>query len=73
MPAPSNAAPLRREGIIDEALGSLKFRIRFEDGKEILGHLAGKLRLHHIRVVAGDKVQVEISPDGRLGRIIRRL
>ena len=64
---------LRAEGRVEEALPALTFRVRLLDGKEILGHLAGKLRLHHIRVLPGDKVLVEIGPDGRRGRIVRRL
>jgi translation initiation factor IF-1 len=61
------------EGLVEEALPSLTFRVRLEDGREVLAHLAGKLKLHHIRVLAGDKVVVEMGPDGRRGRIIRRL
>ncbi|RJP44332.1 translation initiation factor IF-1 [Candidatus Parcubacteria bacterium] len=63
-----------REGIVKEALPGLKFRIEAkEGGGEILAHLAGKMRLNNIRVVPGDKVLVEIGPDGRRGRIVRRL
>jgi len=61
------------EGLVEEALPSLTFRVRLEDGREVLAHLAGKLKLHHIRVLAGDKVVVEMGPDGRRGRIIKRL
>lgn len=49
------------------------FRVRLKDGREVLGHLAGKLRLHRIRVLQGDRVLLEMSPDGRRGRIVRRL
>jgi translation initiation factor IF-1 len=61
------------DGLVEEALPSLTFRVQLEDGREVLAHLAGKLKLHHIRVLAGDKVIVEMGPDGRRGRIIRRL
>ncbi|GIW65330.1 MAG: translation initiation factor IF-1 [Candidatus Parcubacteria bacterium] len=61
------------EGIVEEALPSLTFRVKSNDGKEILAHLAGKLKLHHIRILPGDKVVVEMGPDGRRGRIIKRL
>lgn len=61
------------EGLVEEALPSLTFRVRLKDGREALAHLAGKLKLHHIRVLAGDRVIVEMGPDGRRGRIIRRL
>ncbi|MCR4328684.1 MAG: translation initiation factor IF-1 [Patescibacteria group bacterium] len=41
--------------------------------KDILAHLAGKMKLHRIRVLPGDKVLIEVGPDGRRGRIVRRL
>ena len=49
------------------------FKVRLEDGKEILGHLAGKMRIHFIRILPGDKVRVELSPyDQTKGRIVYR-
>jgi translation initiation factor IF-1 len=72
-PQPLKPVPEREEGIVDEALPALSFRVRMKDGRLVLGHLAGKLRLHHIRVLAGDKVLMELSPDGARGRIVRRL
>lgn len=63
----------RKEGIVEEALPALHFRVRLPDGSEVHAHLAGKMRLHRIRIVAGDRVLMEMSPDGRLGRITRRL
>lgn len=65
----------RKEGIITESLRNAMFRVRL-DGKdeEILAHLAGKLRLHHIKVLPGDRVVVELSPyDSSRGRIVYRL
>lgn len=62
------------EGTVQEALPSLTFRIKMKDsGVVILGYLAGKMKLHHIRVLPGDRVLVELSIDGARGRIIRRL
>jgi len=59
---------------IIEALPGLKFRAKTEDGREIIVHLAGRLRLHRIRVVAGDHALVEQTPyDDSKGRITRRL
>ncbi|PIR04825.1 MAG: translation initiation factor IF-1 [Candidatus Liptonbacteria bacterium CG11_big_fil_rev_8_21_14_0_20_35_14] len=59
---------------ITEALPGLKFRTVTEEGKEILAHLAGKLRIHRIRVVPGDTVFIEVTPyDDRRGRITKRL
>ena len=63
-----------KEGIVEEALPSTLFRVRLDDGKEILAHLAGRLRLHYIKVLPGDKVRVELSPyDETKGRIVHRL
>lgn len=63
-----------REGIAVEALPSTLFRVRLDDGAEILAHLAGRMRLHHIRVLPGDRVRVEISSyDPAKGRIVHRL
>lgn len=66
------------EGIVTEALPDALFRIELDSPQVpkplILGHLAGKLRLHRIRILAGDRVQVELSPyDVSKGRISRRL
>ncbi len=60
-------------GIVTEALPNAFFRVKRDDtGEEILTYLAGKMRLHHIRVLIGDKVQVEIDPYGGKGRIVKR-
>ena len=69
--------PMSLEGIVEEAFPGLSFRVRMREGErkdeEVLAHLAGRLRLHHIRVLPGDRVLVELGPDGRRGRIVRRL
>lgn len=63
-----------REGSIIETLPNTVFRVRLDDGTEILAHLGGKMRLHYIRVLLGDRVRVEITPyDPKRGRIIQRL
>ncbi|MBI1960690.1 MAG: translation initiation factor IF-1 [Candidatus Liptonbacteria bacterium] len=60
-------------GVVTEALPDTKFRVRLEDGREILAYSAGKMRLHRIRVLPGDRVTVEMSPyDKERGRIVRR-
>jgi len=65
--------PLKKEGQVIEALPDTHFRVRLSDGKEILAHLAGKLRIHRIRILPGDKVTLEISPyDESKGRIVYR-
>ncbi|MEK7574440.1 MAG: translation initiation factor IF-1 [Patescibacteria group bacterium] len=65
----------RVEGVIEEALPSLTFRVRLkEDNREILAYLGGRLKLHHIKVIPGDHVIVETTPyDDKRGRIVRRL
>ena len=60
-------------GTVIEALPNTAFRVQLEDGHEILCYLAGKMRLHYIKVMIGDKVTLELSPDGTRGRIVRRL
>jgi len=63
-----------KEGKVFEALPGLKFRVKLNGSDtEILAHLAGKMKIHNIRVLPGDRVLVEMSPDGEKGRIIRRL
>jgi len=57
-----------------EALPSLSFRVKLEDGREVLAHLAGKMKMFHIKILPGDKVTVEMTPyDERRGRIVYRL
>jgi len=54
-------------------LPSTTFKVRLENGKEILAHLAGKLRVYRIKVLPGDKVTVELPyPDANRGRIVYR-
>ncbi len=64
---------VRAEGVVEEALPGLTFRVRLDDGREILAHLAGKMKINYIRVIPGDRVIVEMpSPEDRRGRIVRR-
>ena len=64
-------------GVISEALPSTLFRVRFngegEEEKEILAYLSGKMRMHRIKVLIGDTVEVLLDPYGGKGRIIKRL
>ena len=63
----------RLKGNIIEALPNTKFRVKLEDGKEIIAHLAGKMRMYRIKVLTGDVVTVEMSPyDDKKGRIVFR-
>ncbi len=61
------------EGIVMEALPSLMFKVKLNTGEETLAYLAGKMRLHYIKVLPGDRVLLELSLDKGRGRIIRRL
>lgn len=64
---------LKKEGQVIESLPSTHFKVKLDDGREILAHLAGKLRLARIKILPGDKVTVEINPyDEKRGRIIYR-
>ena len=60
-------------GVVVEALPNTNFRVKLDDGRNILAHLSGKMRLHFIRVLVGDRAEIEVSPDEKRGRIIRRL
>ena len=60
-------------GTVIEALPDTNFKIQLEDGREVLCYLSGKMRLHYIKVMIGDKVNLELGPDGKRGRIVRRL
>ncbi|MCD5410820.1 MAG: translation initiation factor IF-1 [Alkaliphilus sp.] len=61
------------EGSVKEALPNAMFVVQLENGHEILAHLSGKLRMHFIRILPGDKVTVELSPyDLTRGRITWR-
>jgi translation initiation factor IF-1 len=61
------------EGKVTEALPATQFRVKLESGHEILAYLSGKMRTNYIRILLGDKVQVELSPyDLTRGRIVYR-
>lgn len=65
---------IRIEGVVTETLPSTTFRVKLENDHEILAHISGKMRVHYIRLLPGDKVMVEMSPyDLMKGRIIKRL
>lgn len=69
-----NLKVVRIEGIIEETLPNLLFRVRTKNDEEILAYLGGRLKLHRIQVIVGDKVIVEMPAfEKKKGRIIRRL
>ena len=61
------------QGVVDEALPNTLFRGSLESGEQVLCYLAGKMRLHRIKVLVGDKVLVKLEPYGGKARITRRL
>ena len=66
--------PIQVEGKIVEALPNAMFRVELENGHRLLAHVAGKMRMHFIRILPGDKVTVEMSPyDLTRGRITYRI
>ncbi|MCQ2264677.1 MAG: translation initiation factor IF-1 [Bacteroidales bacterium] len=61
------------DGVVIESLGNAMFRVQLENGHVITAHISGKMRLHYIKILPGDKVQVEMSPyDLTKGRITFR-
>ena len=61
------------EGIVLEPLPNAMFRVELENGHKILAHISGKMRMHFIRILTGDKVKVQLSPyDLTRGRITYR-
>jgi len=62
------------EGTVIEALPNAMFRVELDNGHRVLAHVAGKLRIHFIRILPGDRVRVELSPyDLSRGRITYRI
>jgi translation initiation factor IF-1 len=68
-----NKKDLLAKGVISEALPSTLFRVKLDDEKEILAYLSGKMRMHRIKVLVGDKVEVLLDSYGGKGRITKRL
>ncbi|MDQ0160382.1 translation initiation factor IF-1 [Alkalibacillus flavidus] len=64
---------IEMEGTVQETLPNAMFKVELENGHEILAHVSGKIRMHFIRILPGDKVTVEMSPyDLSRGRITYR-
>jgi translation initiation factor IF-1 len=66
--------PIEVEGTVVETLPNAMFRVELEGGHRILAHVSGKMRMHFIRILPGDRVKLELSPyDLTRGRITYRL
>ena len=64
---------IEQDGTIIEALSNAMFRVELENGVPIIAHISGKMRMHYIKILPGDKVKVEMSPyDLTKGRIVFR-
>ena len=64
---------IEQDGTIREALSNAMFRVELENGHEIIAHISGKMRMHYIKILPGDKVKLEMSPyDLSKGRIVYR-
>ena len=69
----SKEETIQMQGEIVETLPNATFRVKLENGHIVLGHISGKMRMHYIRILPGDKVQVELTPyDLTRGRITYR-
>jgi len=65
--------PIEVEGVVKESLPNAMFRVQLDNGHTILSHISGKMRMHYIRILPGDRVTVELSPyDLTKGRITFR-
>lgn len=65
---------IRFDGEVLESLPSTTFKVRLDNGHEVLAHISGKMRVHYIRLLPGDRVTLEMSPyDLTKGRIVQRL
>ncbi|MBF8280630.1 MAG: Translation initiation factor 1 [Candidatus Magasanikbacteria bacterium] len=72
-PVGSSKDVVEMKGVVEELLPAATFKIRLENGHSIRGYLAGKMRLHRIRLLPGDEVKVAITPyDLTRGRIVYR-
>ncbi len=64
---------IEMQGVVEETLPNATFRVKLENGFKVLGHISGKMRMHYIRILVGDKVTVEVSPyDLSKARIVFR-
>ena len=66
-------ASIQQDGTVIESLGNAMFRVELENGHVIIAHISGKMRMHYIKILPGDRVKIEMSPyDLSKGRITFR-
>ncbi|MCX6273201.1 MAG: translation initiation factor IF-1 [Bacteroidetes bacterium] len=64
---------IEQDGVVKESLGNAMFRVELENGHVIMAHISGKMRMHYIKILPGDRVKIEMSPyDLTKGRITFR-
>jgi len=64
---------IKIDGVVTDTLPNASFRVKLENGHEILAHISGKMRMHYIKILVGDRVTIELSPyDLSKGRITYR-
>ena len=66
-------APINVDGVVEEALPNATFKVKLKNGHQLIAHIAGKMRMHYIKILPGDRVALEIPPyDLTKGRIVYR-
>ena len=71
--SPSKALSNALPGTVSEALPSAMYRVRLDDGPYVLTHIADRIERNFVRVLVGDRVRVELVPEGGRGRIVEKL
>jgi translation initiation factor IF-1 len=65
---------IKMEGVVEESLPNTTFKVKLDNGHEVLAHISGRMRVHYIRLLPGDRVIMEMSPyDLTKGRITKRI
>jgi len=65
---------IKMEGVVEESLPNTTFKVKLDNGHEVLAHISGRMRVHYIRLLPGDRVILEMSPyDLTKGRITKRI
>ena len=72
-PKENSPSSQTQRGTVTEALPNTLFRVERDDGEAVIGFLSGKMRLHRIKVLVGDKVELQENPYGGKQRIVKRL
>ena len=60
-------------GVVTEAMPNTMFKVQFGEGKEVIAYLSGRMRMHRIKVIIGDKVEILLDPYGGRARVVKRL